>query len=65
MEGGATKDGVINAKDGVFTRAILMDIPRLKGVEYIEPNGARQNPSKWPIHHQAARLIAYPYVEVR
>ncbi len=37
MEGGAMKDGVINAKDGVFTRAILMDIPRLKHVEYIEP----------------------------
>src|SRR6202035_1817865 len=37
MEGGAMKDAVINAKDGVFTRAILMDIPRLKGVEYLEP----------------------------
>ncbi len=37
LERGAEKDGVINAKDGVFTRAILMDIPRLKGVEYLEP----------------------------
>ncbi len=36
-EGGALKGGVINAKDGVFTRGILMDIPRLKGVESLEP----------------------------
>jgi kynurenine formamidase len=40
LEGGATKNSVINFKDGVFTRAILMDIPRLKGVPYLEPGTA-------------------------
>ncbi|MGD1096504.1 MAG: cyclase family protein [Bryobacteraceae bacterium] len=37
MDGGASKGAIINAKDGVFTRAILMDIPRLKNVEYLDP----------------------------
>ncbi len=37
MQGGAAKNSIINIKDGVFTRGILMDIPRLKGVEYLEP----------------------------
>lgn len=37
MEKGALKGSIINAKEGVFTRGILMDIPRLKGVEYLEP----------------------------
>src|SRR5215467_12880682 len=37
MEGMAQKNAVINDKDGVFTRGILMDIPRLKGVPYLEP----------------------------
>ena len=37
MEKGAEKGSIINVKDGVFTRGILMDIPRLKGVEYLEP----------------------------
>jgi hypothetical protein len=37
MEGMATKNAVINNKTGIFTRGILMDIPRLKGVPYLEP----------------------------
>jgi kynurenine formamidase len=37
MEKGAQKGAIINVKEGVFTRGILMDIPRLKGVEYLEP----------------------------
>jgi kynurenine formamidase len=37
LEGGATKNSVVNAKKGVFTRGILMDMPRLKGVPYLEP----------------------------
>jgi kynurenine formamidase len=37
-----TKDGVQKSaitvlKDGIFTRGILMDIPRLKGVDWLEP----------------------------
>ncbi|MGH9721456.1 MAG: cyclase family protein [Bryobacteraceae bacterium] len=34
---GAGKLAVTNAKSGIFTRGILMDIPRLKGVGYLEP----------------------------
>ena len=37
MQSGATKNSIINVKSGVFTRGILMDIPRLKGVPYLEP----------------------------
>jgi hypothetical protein len=37
MEGMATKNAVINDKNGIFTRGILMDIPRLKKVPYLEP----------------------------
>lgn len=36
-EQGATKNAVTNFKNGIFSRAILMDIPRLKGVPYLEP----------------------------
>ncbi len=34
---GAGKLAILNAKQGVMTRGILMDIARLKGVEYLEP----------------------------
>jgi kynurenine formamidase len=34
---GAPKNSVINFKQGIFTRGVLMDIPRLKGVDYLEP----------------------------
>ncbi len=37
MQGGAQKGAIINVKNGIFTRGILMDIPRLKGVPYLEP----------------------------
>ncbi|MBM3727178.1 MAG: cyclase family protein [Acidobacteria bacterium] len=37
---GAAKLAVTNLKNGIFTRAILMDIPRLKGVEWLEPSTA-------------------------
>jgi kynurenine formamidase len=36
-EGGHARNSVYNLKNGIFTRGILMDIPRLKGVEYLEP----------------------------
>lgn len=36
-ESGCGKDGIENLKNGVFTRGILIDIPRLKGVPYLEP----------------------------
>ena len=37
MEKGAAKNSVLNMKDGIVTRAVLYDIPRLKGVPYLEP----------------------------
>ena len=43
-ENGHSRNSIINAKNGVFTRAVLIDIPRLKGVEYLEP-GTRIYPA--------------------
>ena len=37
MKDGAAKASIHQVKDGIFTRGILMDIPRLKGVPYLEP----------------------------
>ncbi len=34
---GAAKLSIRNARGGVFTRGILFDIPRLRGVRYLEP----------------------------
>ena len=36
-EKGCTKLGIHNLKNGVVTRGVLIDIPRLKGVPYLEP----------------------------
>src|SRR6266699_1947172 len=36
-ERGAEKLSIENFKNGIFTRGVLMDIPRLKGVDYLEP----------------------------
>jgi kynurenine formamidase len=32
-----SKNSIHNVKNGIFTRGILIDIPRLKGVPYLEP----------------------------
>ncbi|HLX45219.1 MAG TPA: cyclase family protein [Bryobacteraceae bacterium] len=37
QDGGAAKNAILNFKNGIVTRGILMDIPRLKGVDYLEP----------------------------
>jgi kynurenine formamidase len=37
---GAGKLAVLNFKRGIFTRGILMDIARLKGVDYLDPGTA-------------------------
>ena len=34
---GATKLGIHNAKDGIITRGVLVDMPRFKGVDWLEP----------------------------
>jgi len=36
-EKGCTKLGIDNLKQGILSRGILIDAPRLKGVEYLEP----------------------------
>ena len=37
MERGAERGSVHNMKDGIFTRGVLIDLPRLKGVPWLEP----------------------------
>ncbi|MEO8260371.1 MAG: cyclase family protein [Acidobacteriota bacterium] len=37
MKQGHTRNSIHNVKNGIFTRGILIDIPRLKGVPYLEP----------------------------
>ncbi len=39
-ERGCGREGIDILKDGIFTRGILIDIPRLKGVPYLEPGTA-------------------------
>src|ERR1051326_2272551 len=34
---GCEKDGIIAWREGIFTRAVLYDVPQLKGVDWIEP----------------------------
>jgi kynurenine formamidase len=34
---GAARDSILVLKNGIFTRGILFDIPRLKGLPYLEP----------------------------
>jgi len=35
--GGHARNSIVNLKNGIFTRGILIDIPRLRGVPYLEP----------------------------
>jgi kynurenine formamidase len=36
-EDGALKNSIINFKNGIFTRGVLMDMARYKGVDWLEP----------------------------
>ena len=36
-ESGCARSGIENLKDGVLSRGILIDVPRLKGVDYLAP----------------------------
>jgi kynurenine formamidase len=56
---GAEKNGIQNYKHGVFTRGVLMDIPRLKGVEYLEP-GAPIYPEDLEAWEKKARVKVQP-----
>ena len=37
MEDGAIKNAVLTMKEGIVTRGVLYDIPKLKGVDFLEP----------------------------
>jgi kynurenine formamidase len=37
VKGGHPRNSIHNVKNGVFTRGVLIDIPRLKGVPFLEP----------------------------
>lgn len=37
MKSGHARNSIINLKNGIFTRGILIDLPRLRGVPYLEP----------------------------
>lgn len=37
LKQGHAKNSIHNVKNGIFTRGVLFDIPRLKGVPYLEP----------------------------
>ena len=37
MKSGHTRNSIINLKNGIMTRGILVDVPRLKGIPYLEP----------------------------
>ena len=39
-ETGCTRMGIDNIREGIITRGVLLDIPRLKGVPYLEPGYA-------------------------
>jgi hypothetical protein len=45
-EQGAAKLSIRNFKNGILTRGVLMDIPALKSVDYLEPGatGSALNP---------------------
>lgn len=40
IERGSETLGIHNFKDGVFSRGVLVDMPRFKGVDYLEPGTA-------------------------
>jgi kynurenine formamidase len=36
--GGHERNSIINVKNGIFTRGVLIDVPRLRNVPYLEPD---------------------------
>jgi kynurenine formamidase len=54
-EKGAANNSIINFKDGIITRGVLMDMARHKGVEYLEP-GTRIYPEDLDAWERKARV---------
>ena len=58
-ETACTKGSVFSFRNGILTRAVLIDIPRLKGVEYLEP-GTRIMPEDLDAWVKQARIKVEP-----
>ena len=58
-EAACNKGSIFAWKDGIVTRGVLIDIPRLKGVEYLEP-GTRIYPEDLDAWVKQARLKIEP-----
>jgi kynurenine formamidase len=58
-EGGAAKLSVLNVKQGIFTRCVLMDIPKLLEVRYLE-GGQAIYPAHLDAWEQAAKVKVEP-----
>ena len=58
-DAGCTMGSILNFKDGIVTRGVLMDIPRLKGVDYLEP-GTRIYPEDLDAWAKQAHLKVEP-----
>ena len=58
-EQACNKGSIFAWKDGIVTRGVLIDIPRLKGVEYLEP-GTRIYPEDLDAWVKQARLKIEP-----
>jgi kynurenine formamidase len=58
-DAGCTMGSILNFKDGIVTRGVLMDIPRLKGVDYLEP-GTRIMPEDLDAWVKKANLKIQP-----
>jgi kynurenine formamidase len=58
-EGGAAKVSILTMKSGILTRGVLYDIPRLKGVPYLEP-GTRIFPEDLEAWEKMAGVKAGP-----
>jgi len=58
-EGGARKNSILTMKSGIVTRGVLYDIPRLKGVPYLEP-GTRIFPEDLEAWEKKAGVKAGP-----
>jgi kynurenine formamidase len=56
---GCNKGSIISFKDGIVTHGVLMDIPRLKGVDYLEP-GTRIYPEDLDAWAKQAHLKIGP-----
>jgi kynurenine formamidase len=54
-ENGAANNSIINFKDGIITRGVLMDMARHKGVDYLEP-GTRIYPEDLDAWEKKARV---------